>query len=362
MLKKVICYSFLWIMIICVSSGCSRIGAVRRTPIPIENCTRTNIVEQYLCNENIDQIEGIWEMSFGNIIFELAIIENNFSTIPSADYTALILDTNRGGWMRGETKMLLRKTAENGLFIATYFLDKSSKDEYRTKLKQTGENSATLTFHSGTRASLLRLYPEYSEKEHGHIENEDLDLKKQYFSKYDGFLDCVVVVRASDGIGSGFFVSQDGYLITNHHVVENEELVSIQRRSGETSLAKVIKSDKKRDLALLKADGGDFPWLKMGIVGDAKVGADVLAIGAPESFEWTVTKGIVSAIREDFDPEYIQTDASINHGNSGGPLISLTNGNVVGVNTWGIKKDIAEGLNFAVSAEEVRMAFPGVFQ
>lgn len=87
------------------------------------------------------------------------------------------------------------------------------------------------------------------------------------------------------------------------------------------------------------------------------MGADVLAVGAPEGFSWTVSKGIVSAIRDAGGLRIIQTDAPINRGNSGGPLILIESGRVIGVNTLKLRRDGAEGLGFAVSAQNVRAAF-----
>jgi len=89
----------------------------------------------------------------------------------------------------------------------------------------------------------------------------------------------------------------------------------------------------------------------------AGIGNDVIAIGTPVGLDWSVSRGIVSAVRIDGSRRLIQTDAAVNQGNSGGPLIELASGYVVGVNTIVIRKDIAEGLNFAVSSQDVRITF-----
>ncbi len=84
---------------------------------------------------------------------------------------------------------------------------------------------------------------------------------------------------------------------------------------------------------------------------------EVLAIGSPKGLSWSVSKGIISAVRQYGDIQVVQTDAPINSGNSGGPLIDLETGMVVGINTFGFRKDLAEGLNFAVAADEIRETF-----
>jgi S1-C subfamily serine protease len=180
---------------------------------------------------------------------------------------------------------------------------------------------------------------------------------KKARSKYDDFLNGVVVIRNADGIGTGFFVSSDGYIVTNKHVVGAEDYVSVKIRSGQVLVAKLVRTSPARDLALIKVEGKGFTWLQLSGGEDAGVGNDVLAIGTPKGLSWSVSKGIISAVRDLRNVRMIQTDAAINSGNSGGPLIDLRSGKVVGVNSLTIRKDIAEGLNFAVSSEDVLRAF-----
>jgi S1-C subfamily serine protease len=213
-------------------------------------------------------------------------------------------------------------------------------------------------------ADVQQAPPELSE--HASVPSLDREIKdreiKAVPSKYDDFLNCVVVVRSSRGIGTGFFITSDGYLVTNAHVVENDPSVSIKLRTGRTILGNIMGINKDRDLALIKVDGTHYSWLTLGSIQDAGVGSDVLAVGTPEGLDWSVSKGIVSALRSAGGINLIQTDAAINLGNSGGPLIALSSGKVIGVNTLTFRKDLAEGLNFAVSAEEVSKAFPEVNQ
>lgn len=176
-------------------------------------------------------------------------------------------------------------------------------------------------------------------------------------SRYDAFLNSVVVLNTSEGIGTGFLVSSNGYLLTNHHVIGNDTSVSVKMRDGRVLLGNVESVNIEKDLALVKIFGNKLPWLVLGPLSEASIGTEVLAIGTPEGLDWSVSKGIVSAIRKLPHRTLIQTDTAINSGNSGGPLISLKSGKVLGVNTLGVRKDISEGLNFAVSAQDILKTF-----
>ena len=138
------------------------------------------------------------------------------------------------------------------------------------------------------------------------------------------------------GQGSGFFISSDGYIVTNNHVVEGAIKVEVVRDNGDILEAKIVGTDPGIDLALLKVDGGGpFPAVALGHA-EAKVGDWVIALGNPFGLEGTVTAGIVSALGRDIGmgayDSFIQIDASVNRGNSGGPTFNQA-GEVIGVNT-----------------------------
>jgi serine protease Do len=137
------------------------------------------------------------------------------------------------------------------------------------------------------------------------------------------------------GQGSGFVMSADGYVITNHHVVKNAEEITVTFQDKRELKAKLIGSDDRTDIAVLKVDASGLPRVNIGDSDKLRVGEWVLAIGSPFGFESTVTAGIVSAKqregREALTP-FIQTDAAVNPGNSGGPLFNMR-GEVVGVNS-----------------------------
>src|SRR5665213_3648816 len=137
------------------------------------------------------------------------------------------------------------------------------------------------------------------------------------------------------GQGSGFFISADGYAVTNNHVVEKAESVKVTTDEGKTHDAKVIGTDPRTDLALIKVDGAPFPYVKLADK-SPRIGDWVIAVGNPFGLGGTVTAGIVSARGRDIGAsaydDFIQIDAPVNKGNSGGPSFD-TEGNVIGVNT-----------------------------
>ncbi|MCX9156217.1 DegQ family serine endoprotease [Niveibacterium sp. 24ML] len=142
--------------------------------------------------------------------------------------------------------------------------------------------------------------------------------------------------RVQQGVGSGFIVSAEGHVLTNAHVVDGATEVTVRLTDKREFKAKVIGSDKRTDVALLKIDAKGLPTVKIGDAERAKVGEWVVAVGSPFGFDNTVTAGIISAKArrlpdETFVP-FIQTDVAINPGNSGGPLFNL-NGEVIGINS-----------------------------
>jgi serine protease Do len=157
------------------------------------------------------------------------------------------------------------------------------------------------------------------------------------------------------GVGSGFIIDADGYIVTNHHVVEGSTSIEVQLSDGRTFQPKIIGSDGETDLALLKIDATGLPMIPLGSSSALKVAEPVMAIGNPFGFDHTVTVGIVSGMgrfigQGRFD-DFIQTDAAINPGNSGGPLIN-TRGEAVGINS-AIRSSSGgfQGIGFAIPVD-----------
>ena len=161
--------------------------------------------------------------------------------------------------------------------------------------------------------------------------------------------------RKAPSFGSGFILTKDGYIMTNNHVIANSDEITITMSDQTELSAKLVGSDKRSDLALLKVDADDLPTVNIGTSENLKLGEWVLAIGSPFGFDHTVTAGIVSGKKRNLPNEsyvpYIQTDVAINPGNSGGPLFNL-NGDVVGVNAQIYTRSGGfMGVSFAIPAE-----------
>ncbi len=163
--------------------------------------------------------------------------------------------------------------------------------------------------------------------------------------------------RGQTSFGSGFMISADGYIITNHHVVAGANNIIVRFSDRRELSANLVGSDQASDIALLKVDGAGLPFLRLGNSDELKAGQWVIAIGSPFGYEYSVTAGVVSGTgRRSMDPSqryvpFIQTDVAINRGNSGGPLLS-SDGDVVGVNSQIFSITGAYmGLSFAIPIE-----------
>src|SRR6202048_1094733 len=166
----------------------------------------------------------------------------------------------------------------------------------------------------------------------------------------------VVRLKGLGKSGSGFFVTEKGVIATNAHLARGEGSLLAILPGGEQLAANIIDIDANRDIALVKVEGDDFPYLSLATASSVRQGETVIAIGNPgDAMPFAATKGIVSAV-DKFPPAgpgiWIQTDASINPGNSGGPLLNAR-GQVIGINTFKIEKGNVSGIGFAISASDL---------
>lgn len=163
------------------------------------------------------------------------------------------------------------------------------------------------------------------------------------------------------GLGSGFIIESDGYILTNHHVINGANKITVRLNDRREFDAVLVGSDARSDLALLKVKANDLPTLRLDTDDDLKVGEWVLAIGSPFGLDYSVSQGIVSAMGRSLPSEknenyvpFIQTDVAINPGNSGGPLFNL-DGDVVGINSQIFTQSGGSmGLSFAIPASVAR--------
>lgn len=165
---------------------------------------------------------------------------------------------------------------------------------------------------------------------------------------------------SSESSGSGVIISRDGYIVTNNHVVENAMEITVILNTNETYTAKIIGTDPRTDLAVLKIDASELPFAVMGNSSDLRVGETAIAIGNPlgQEFAGTTTQGIISGLNrsvtiDNTQLNLIQTDAAINPGNSGGALVNAY-GQLIGINTAKISSSSLEGLGFAIPIDEAK--------
>jgi serine protease Do len=157
------------------------------------------------------------------------------------------------------------------------------------------------------------------------------------------------------GSGSGFIIESDGYIITNHHVINEADQILVRMGDRREFQAELVGSDPQSDIALLKIDAENLPTLQFGNSNDLEAGEWVVAIGSPFNFDQTVTAGIVSAKGRSNNAQqyvpFIQSDVAINQGNSGGPLLNM-DGEVVGINSWILSSSGGYiGLSFSIPVE-----------
>jgi hypothetical protein len=172
-----------------------------------------------------------------------------------------------------------------------------------------------------------------------------------------GSSDAVVLIVTSDSsgqetaLGSGFLISDDGEIVTNYHVIRVAESAVAKVSKGEVfPVSGILASDRDRDLAVIKIDGANLPFLTLANDDKLQLGDHVVAIGSPLGLEGTVSDGVISSFREFGGQNWIQTTVPVSHGNSGGPLLDMR-GNVVGVITRISEK--GQNLNFAIPSDDL---------
>ena len=209
--------------------------------------------------------------------------------------------------------------------------------------------------------AVVKILVEHSGERDSPFESDEIPEYLRRFFEYRGGPPPSQGQRQRLSMGSGFILSDDGYVVTNDHVVEGADKVVVRMVDRSEFDATVVGTDPRSDLALLRIDAEDLPVLKLASNGDLDVGEWVLAIGSPFGLDFSVTAGIVSAKGRSLPTErnenyvpFIQTDVAINPGNSGGPLFNL-DGEVVGVNSQIFTRSGGSiGLSFAIPVSVVR--------
>ena len=238
-----------------------------------------------------------------------------------------------------------------GILLSTLFVfGNGHAASYPDFTKIVEDNMPAVVIVNATRSSNISNKNEF--KNPPGMPDEFNDFFKKFFDERQN-----APKRGQPSSGSGFILSSDGYIMTNHHVVNGSDNISILTNDQTTYEAELIGSDKRSDLALLKIKAKNLPVVKIASIDNVKLGEWVLAIGSPFGFNQTVTAGIVSGkqrkLAGDNYVPYIQTDVAINPGNSGGPLFNLS-GEVIGVNAQIYSRTGGfMGVSFAIPSDTV---------
>ncbi len=230
-----------------------------------------------------------------------------------------------------------RKSLNSILLLSLYKLIDNEEAYKKVLAEYKNKNVTTSKKENSNTISIPKYKPDYK--------------GKPLTSIIKNLVKSVVTIEHNDGIGSGFIISSDGYIITNYHVVEGKKSVNVKLNESLTLNADVIKTDKANDLALLKLQAIDMLPVALGNSDKVEIGEEVIAIGSPLELGQTVSKGIVSGKRKFEEHVYIQTDVSVNPGNSGGPLINQE-GEVIGIVTLKVISKGFEGIAFCIPINE----------
>ncbi|MBI2564618.1 trypsin-like peptidase domain-containing protein [Candidatus Woesearchaeota archaeon] len=188
----------------------------------------------------------------------------------------------------------------------------------------------------------------------------NLDISEDFSNIIAQVLPSVVSIRAGSNVGSGAIIKSNGYVITNKHVIEGQNSITVKTFDQQTFTASLVSSANQIDLALLKINATSLPALTFANSDNIQVGEKAVALGSPLGLEFTVTEGIISSLNRVINGvKYVQTDVPINPGNSGGPLVNKL-GQIIGINT--MKLSGYEGIGFAISSNEVVNAVNNIVQ
>ena len=209
----------------------------------------------------------------------------------------------------------------------------------------------------GTLNDLIEQIEEQSDIKLQELKEEVSDIKVQsedFSSIVEDVLQSVVSIGTERGMGSGAIIDEDGFIVTNFHVIQGANMIRVLTYNDDVYSADLIGYEPNVDIAVLKIDALDLQELKFADSDDTKVGEKVIALGSPAGLSFTVTEGIVSAVHREGPNNmqiYVQSDVPINPGNSGGPLVN-TGGRIIGINNYKIGG--FEGLGFAIESNPAK--------
>lgn len=307
-----------------------------------------------------------WDLSFAqkqniqNALVEFALQDQLQGGLPS-NFVSVepIRESSSHRWL------LLFLLFLSGSFITYFYLQKQSEE---AKSFPTERPQIQISIEQPSSPGALKEYKDFAKKSETHEGPSSLDREKIEYA-----LNSTVFIRDNSSLGSGFLISSDGYIVSNAHVTSSMDQPIVILRDGRKFEAEKVREDKNLDLSILRISINDASFLKLGDANQAYPGQMVLAIGNPGGLSFTVTRGIISYVGRPINGiPFIQTDAAINRGNSGGPMIN-ENLEVIGINSLtslgeqGISfalpinfvcepRGIADGLSFGGTCESMKGA------
>jgi len=256
-----------------------------------------------------------------------------------------IYQSNINNQIIGEIRTLNSETNN----INTKILEiETDTDKLNADIKEAKKESSTLFEQVNTKVSDLNL-KQTEEFDELSRQISKVNVGDDFSQVVEDSIDSIVSISTDKKFGSGVIVDEDGYIITNEHVVRGISAAAVKTYDGKIHRMYVVDSDRDIDIAVIKIDG-DYEALRFGNSENVQIGEKVIALGSPGGFDFTVTQGIVSAHRFREGHNFIQTDVSIHPGSSGGPLLD-SSGRIIGINTE--KSADFEGIGFAIESNEI---------
>jgi len=267
----------------------------------------------------------------------------------------------------GVSFLLILFMVASSLFMYMMFT-KQTTDFNELNSKITNLQTDTQTKFNSVSDNLLSLENEstFLNSQFGSLDTEMTKLKASASSDFSGIIDdaikSVVTIKTDTGQGSGFVIASGGYVVTNEHVMANATAATVITYDGKSHRVSLVGDDANMDIALLKIDDTSYSPIELEDSNNVQIGEKVIAIGNPLGLQFSVSEGIVSAVNREGENKldaYIQTDASLNPGNSGGPLID-TNGKVIGINNFKISD--SENIGFALESDYIKSTVNSISQ
>ncbi|TRW26541.1 serine protease [Flavobacterium zepuense] len=321
--------------------------------LKFDNSIFTDAVNQVLKDHNyVDTTNTIFKSNTNSLYISAKITKVEFGNvyaIAAKNYMNFLITKADIEWeifdLYNQSKYKKTIKAESGEFSLDY--------DRESAFKNSLEDAITASFFKFLDAAeVQKLLPKEDTKE---IKLETIKLSRPaVVSNLEDAMEATVTIKSKDGHGSGCFVTNDGYIVTNFHVVSGVEKITVITKDGKEYDGKVVRRNEYSDLALVKVEGNFSKAFTLPSSKNYKVGDDIFAIGTPKSIELgqSLSKGIISGFRTYEKNNLIQTDASVNGGNSGGALVNK-NGEFIGVVNAKVFGVGVEGLGFSIPAETI---------